>query len=326
MAEISSLLQAVQVGIESVPGTAVAANKRLGATSINPGIKVGINSFKPLGQKFKTINVMGKEWIEAPISGTLCYTDWVYLQACALAYNAPVQQGATTAYKWTATPGQSSEDTVKTLSVETGTGVRAHKFAYGIMNSIGYNITKDKAEIRGSLLGRRITDNITLTSSPTDIALQPVNPNDVSVFLDTTYAGLGTTKLLRCLAIDFSITDRFGTVWPIDSAQTSFAAHVETEPKTQFKLLMAADAQGMGLLDDMRVGAKKFCRVLGTGPVITNPYTYLFQHDICLEVADVSPWRDEGGIFAIEWTFDAIFDSGWGKAFSFETTNALAAL
>jgi hypothetical protein len=326
MAERSGLLQGVQVAVETTAGTAVAANKRLASTSIDPGIKVNVNDFKPMGNKYSTLTAIGKEWVEAKISGQLCYTDWVYLAASGLQYTAPVQQAATTAYKWVNTPGQTAEDTVKTLSVEVGGTVRAHKFAYGLVTGLGYSITREKAEIKGTMIGQRITDGITMTASPTQITLQPVLPTQIDIFADALVANIGTTKLLRVLSIDFENNARADAVWPIDSAQTSFAATVETAPKSTFKLLVEADALGMAILTNLRSSTDIFFRVQATGPMIASPYTYLWRHDLCADVTDVSSFSDNNGVYAIEWTFTATYDAGWGKAMTFETTNALTTL
>lgn len=326
MAERSGLLQGVQVAIESVAGTGVAANKRLAATSIAPGIKVNVNDFKPMGNKYTTITAIGKEWVEASISGQLCYTDWVYLAASGLQYTAPAQQGATAAYKYVNTPGQAAEDVVKTLSVEVGGTVRAHKFAYGLVTGLGYTIDREKAEIKGTMIGQRITDGITMTASPTQIALQPVLPTQIDVYADALVANIGTTKLLRVLSIDFENNDRAAPVWPIDSAQTSYAATVETAPKATFKLMVEADALGMAILTQLRASSSIFIRVKATGPLIATPYTYVWQHDLCAQVTDVSDFSDQDGVYAVEWTYSVVYDSGWAKAMTFETTNALTAL
>lgn len=326
MTERATIFQGVQVGVESTPGTAVAANRKLAATSIEPSIKVTTNKFKPMGTKFTTIAPLGKEWSEAKISGPLTYTDFVYLMASGVAYAAPAQQGATTAYKWTSTPNHSSEDTTKTFTVEVGSGVRAHKIAYGQVNGLGYTIDREKAEVKGNMIAQQLTDAITMTASPTTVALQPVLPTEVCYFADDTAAGLGTTKLLRVLSCEFEFNDRYGPVWPIDCAVTSFAATVETEPKTTFKIKMAADAVGMGLLTTLRTGAKKFFRVQATGPLIDTPYTYLWQHDLCGVVTDVDEFSDEDGVYMIGWTFDVAYDGTWGKAFEYQVTNAISAL
>lgn len=326
MPERASLLQTVQIGLETTSGTAVAANKTLSSTSIEPGIQTNIRAFKPMGQKFTTVAAIGKEWVEAPISGQLSYTDWVYLAASGIQYTAPAQQESTTAYLWTNTPSQTAVDTVKTYTIEVGGAVRAHKFAYGLVNNLGYTITREEATVKGSMIGQRLTDGITMTATPTAIALKPILPTQVSIYMDPLYDDIGTTKLTRVLSIDFETGERFGPVWPIDAAQSSFAAHVETEPAAKFKLKMAADSVGMGLLSTMRTGAKKFFRVMAVGETIETTYEYDWTHDLCGVVTAVSEFSDEEGIYAIEWTFDATYDSDLTYAFKFLTTNNLTAL
>lgn len=326
MAERSVLTQGVQIGVEVTSGTAVAASKKLLATSIEPGIKADFNTFRPSGGKFSTITTLGKEWSEAKIDGPLMYTDVVYMLSGNVAYAAPVQQGATAAYLWTHTPGQSSEDTIKTYTVEQGSAVRAHKAAYGLVNSWGYMINRGECKQKGTMLMQAITDGITMTSTPTSIALVPVIPSQVCVYADADSADLGTTKLTRDFSVDWECNDRFGAVWPLDCALTGFAAHVETEPKATLKLLVEANSQGMGFLDGMRIGSKTFIRIEATGDEIDTGEDYLFQHDVCAVVTGVSEFKDEQGVYAIEWEFTAEYDSTWGKAFAFGVKNALTGL
>lgn len=326
MPERASISQVVQIGVETTPGTAVACNKRLLATQISPSIQTNVKMFRPLGGKYPTLGAQGKEWSQAAVEGQMVYTDIVYHLSSIMNYAAPVQQGATTAYKWTFTPGQSAEDTIKTYSVEMGSSVRAHEMAYGIFDTWGYTITRDETSIKGSMIGTRISDGITLTATPTEIALQPVLPTEVSVYLDSTSGGLGTTKLTRPFQIDYELGAKVGPVWPIDSAQQSFAAHVELEPKAQMKLLLAADAAGMALLTNLRTGSKVFIQVKAVGPIIASTYTWLFQHSLCGIVSGVSEFKDQDGVYAIEWTFDQVYDATWAKSTVIEVNNTLTAL
>lgn len=326
MADRSTISQGVQIGVETTSGTAVAANKKLLGTSIEPSAKVSVKTYRPSGGKFSTITALGKEWAEAKINGPLTYTDIVYLLSGNVAFLAPVQQGATTAYLWTHTPGQSAEDTIKTFTVEQGSGVRAHRAPYGLVNSFGYSITRDEAMIKGSMLMKPIEDGITLTATPTPVPLIPVLPTQVSLYNDPTAAALGTTKLTRGFSVDWEFSSRFLGVWPIDAAISGFAAHVETEPKPTFKVLLEADTAGMGFLAHVRQGTRSFFRVEAEGALIDTGHNYLFQHDISAECVDVGEFKDEGGVYALEYTFQAIFDATWGKAFEFQVKNGLATL
>lgn len=326
MPERATIAEVVQIGVESTPGVAVAANRKMAAFAISPAIKVTTEKYRPSGAKFPLLAALGKEWTEAGIEGNISYTDIVYLLASALSYAAPEQQGATQAYKWTFTPSQAAYDTVKTYTVEFGSTVRAARFAYGIVNEIGLNFTRDRAELSGSMLGRAIEDGITMTASPTEIDLVPVLPGSVDVYLDDTAASIGTTKLQRVLSASVSIGDRFGPLWVINSAISGYAAHVETEPKATIKVKVEANAEGMALLTALRQGSKKFLRIKSVGPVADGAYNYTLQIDACVSVSDVSEFSDEDGVYAIEWTLDATYDATFGKAISVEVINKLSTL
>ena len=328
MAERSSLTQGVQIGVEVTPGTNVAANKKFVYIGIEPGIQVDMQRFRPMGQKYASVEVEGKEWVEADINGAGSYTELTYFFSSVLvAPGAPVVSD-TTAETWTFTPAASSEDTVKTFTVEQGGAVRAHKFNYGIVTELELDMSRDGVEVSGSMLGQRISDNIALTGAPTTITEMPILPTDIDVYLDTTSAGLGTTKQTRVLNANIHISDRFGPVWVLNSANTSFAAHVESEPTAELTLLMEADAQGMAQLTQIRAGSTFFARVKATSATLAGAATvpYSMQWDAAVKVKDVGNFSDEDGVYAIEWTFDMVYDGTWGKAYTVALVNKLATL
>lgn len=328
MPERASIREATQLGVELTPGTSVGADRKLQATNIEPAIKADIATFRPLGGKFATLAALGKEWVEAKISGFATYTDIVYLLSSVLAYQAPVQQGATTAYKWTFEPRQSVEDTIKTYTVEHGSTVRAGKFTYGIVTGFGLKVGRESAEISGSMLGQAYQDDSGLTANPTAIEAVPILPTQFEVYLDDTSGAIGATKLTRVLSIEFSISDRFGPVWTLNRAVSGFAAHVETEPKATLKILLEADAAGMGPLTAMRQGDKRYIRVQALGAEAGVGYPYMFELDFCGTVTNVGGFNDEDGVWTLDWTFQATYDSTWagGKAFDVKVINKLTDL
>lgn len=326
MAERASVFQVTQLGLETTPGTSVAANRRLQAVSIEPAIKAEVSAIRPTGVKFPTGAAPGREWVEASISGMAAYNDLAYLLASVLMKATPAQQGTTTAYLWTFTPAQAAADTVATYTVETGSSVRAGKFTYGLVTKFTLKADRNTVEVGGSLIGRAYQDGITMTGSPTQVALQPVLPTHVSVYADDTSGALGTTKLTRLLSAELSISNRFGTLWTLDAAESAWVAHVELQPTATLKLLVEADAQGMGLLTTMRAGSKKYIRLKAVGPVIEGIYNYTLQCDLAGTVTDVGEFSDQDGVYAIEWTLQATYDSAWGKALEVALTNTLTAL
>lgn len=328
MPEVATVNNVVQVGVESTPGTSVAANKLLQTLSIEPSVSAEIQTFRPAGAKYVTLAALGKEFVEAKLSGQATYTEIVYPLSSVLVAATPTQISppSGTAYRWTFTPAQSSTDTVKTFTVEHGSNVRARKWTYGLVTEFEYTINRQEFTLTGSMIGRALQDGITLTASPTAIELVPILPTQIDVYLDSSAASIGTTKLSRVLSASFSIRNRFSPLWVVDSTETSYVAHVEVPPEATLTLMVEADAQGMGLLTPMRNGDKKFIRIKAVGPTIETGNTYLFQHDLCGVVSDVGDFSDEDGVFAIEWTFTVTYDAGWGKAQEVQVVNKLSSL
>ncbi len=330
MAERASVFQSVQIGVESTPGTSVAANKKLNSLSISPAVKIDVSTFRAMGNKFNSVAALGKNYVTAKLSGAPTYDELIYPLSGLLSYALPAQQGATAAYKWTFSPATSAADTVKTFTVEQGSSVRAHKFTFGQVTGLGMKFARSGIDLSGDMIGAALTDSITMTNSPTALPLIPLLPTQVDVKYADTQAGLtGATALARVLSADWSISDRFNPVWPLQTSSGSaggFATVVEAAPKSQLKIKMEADAEGMALLTTANSSATKFFRIQAVGALIASTYYYTMQLDFAGKVTDVSDFSDEDGVFAVEWTLDAVHDSTWGKALEIQLTNTQTTL
>lgn len=327
MPERASITQAVQVGVEAVPGTNVAASKLLNSMSLGPAVAVDMQRFRPQGQKFASIITPGKEWVSSDVGGVGSYSEIIYALSCLLNYSAPVQQGATTAYKWSYNPAARSEDTIKTLTVEQGGAVRAHKFNYGLFTEFGMDYSRDGVSLSGALIGQRLQDGIVLTAGPTAVEEKPILPTEIDIYLDTTSAGLGTTKLARVLSAGWSVGNRFNPLWTLNSVNTSFAAHVEAEPAASLRLSMEADAEGMAQLTQMRAGSTRFIRIKATSPDLAGAaFPYSVTCDFAAKVSAVSDFSDADGVYAVEWTFDVVYDATWAAAMKIDVINKQTAL
>jgi hypothetical protein len=328
MAERTSVTQILQLGLETTPGTAVPANKLLPSIMLTSGIDGSFVEVRTNGFKYSTDQVIGKEWSTAKISGMPTYDELTYLLSSALVKVTPATSD-TTARTWTMAPSSSSEDVVATYTVEQGSAVRANKFPYGIVSEFSLKGDRDKIELGGAMIGQLFNDGISLTGSPTAVAQVPVFPKEVDIYFDPTTGGLGTTKFTRVLAWEINIRNRFAPLWVVDSSKTSWAATVEMPIDAKLKVTMEADAQGMGLLTQMRNSAFTYCRVKATSPTLAGAATafYGFSWDFALNVAGTpKEISDKEGVYALDWEFAMVHDGTWGKAQSMALVNKLTAL
>lgn len=325
MAERATIFQTVQIGVEGTYGTNVPANRKLTALSIEPAITPEVETYRATGMKFPTIAALNKEWTSANLSGPITYTELVYvLNSLLKAVSTPT--GAGNAKTWTFDLASAAADTVASFSVEQGSAERAHEFSGALVTGLTLNFTRDGCELTGTMIGKALVDGATMTSTPTEVALKPVMPTQVSVKTAATQAGLaGASALSRVLSCSWSLTDRFAPLWALN-ASSDFAATVEIEPSLECKLKVEADSAGMAYLTNLRAGSSVFMRIGAAGEAISGGGNYTLTADAALKVTDITPFEDSDGVFAVEYTLVGIHDTTWGKATSIILINEMAAL
>ncbi len=327
MPERSTISQVVQIGVESVEGQVSPANKLLQALSITPTLNAETADFRPMGNKYRTLIIPGKEWVTADLAGQAVFDEIQYPLASLLgaSVDTVVQ---TTGQQHVFTPSSSAEDAAKSFTVEQGSAVRAHRFVGGVVSTLGMEFTRSSIDLSGSMIGTGFVDGATLTATPTAIPLIPMLPAQVNVYLDATSVALGTTKFLRALQVGFGLSDKYGPLWTLNSAVTGYAARIETEPKAEGHLMVEADAAGMGLLAVLRAGATRFLRieVLSTQAIGAGPAVYSAQFDFAIKFNAWNTFADQDGVYAVDLPFTIIHDGGWGKALQVTLTNSLATL
>jgi hypothetical protein len=328
MAETNATLQTTQIGAEVTAGTAVAANKRLQAVQMLIRPQGNINMFRPQGFLYDTLQSVGKEFASGAIVGVPCYNALAFLLAGHFKNVAGVQQGATTAYLWTFDPSSTREDTVRPYTIENGYAVRAHKAAYGLIDGLGMTFNRERPDLSGDIIAQRLTDGITLTASPTDIDARPILPTHWDVYYDTTAAGLGGTKLTRCLEFGANSRGAFEPFWTLNTAgNASFAGHTKKLPTVDLSLVLEKDSNGMALLTDARAGTTKFLRLEAISSELAGTgFPFKLSMDFAVQVAAFPDFDDLQNLRVARWGLKPIHDEGWGKALTIALTNKIAVL
>lgn len=325
MAENASLYQQTQLGLETVAGTPVAATKRLTSISITPSIKAEVKTYRPNGYKFTTVAALSKEWSEFDIDGPLTYNESIYLLNSLIKKVTPTGAGANKTS--TFAPNSNGSDTRQTYTIENGSAERARQIAYGLVTGLDFTFNRNEVMVKGTMMGKAIADNVALTAllPAAEIPVVPVLPTEGSIKLADTQAGLaGATAASRAFAATVSLNSLSGPVWPINTS-TSFAALVDTAPTAEGTLRMEVDSEGMALLANLRAGSTKFMRIGYTGASLGTG-NYSFQVDVAMKIKEPKSFSDEDGVYAVEWGWEMVHDSTWGKALEITVVNALSAL
>jgi hypothetical protein len=334
MVHRATINQNTQLGVESVYGTSVAANKLLRWGDWKFGIEADVTTYRGTGRKYASTSALNKEWSKGSVDGPLDFNAIIYLLNSAFCTGTITAHGASaTAKDHTFIPPVSGNATQKTYTFENGeTATRAQKFSYGLFTKFGYKGSRDEFTCEGELIGQLTTDNVSMTGSPTAIALAPSPANQWNVWMDATSAGLGVTQLLCVSEVEFEMSDIYGPGWFINRALPSWSTHVDQAPKTTFKITQEADAAGMIPLADMRAGTTKYFRVESQGAQIASDgpgavYNTII-HDMAVKFVKPSEYKDQDGFYAITWECELIEDSAWGsgQAHKMTVANLLTAL
>jgi hypothetical protein len=315
VAERTLLTERIQLGFEATPGVAATVSRRLLSANIDFSPDGDVDVFRPSGSKFASISSLGREWSEGDLEGKPTY-DEMYVWLC-MNLGAPTttvdpnaDAPAAREHVWPVKAFDPQEP--RTATLERGSSVRAQRALHMYLNSIGLEYSRSAIDLSGDIMARAIEDGIALTGGATDFPLIPVLPKDTSIYLDTTLAGIGTTKLLRAIEAEWSLGDRFGQVWPINSALDSFAAIYDAEPDAEVNLTLEADAAGMALLPVLRAGDMRYVRIETIGPVIDGATEYMLRCDFSVKAREFPDYGDEDDLMTIEWPFGMFVDAAWG--------------
>ncbi len=275
-AERTTVNQRIQFGAESTTalGTAVAAGKLVECFDLTLGINGDVMFYRPTGRKYENTQEENTEWVDLTLTGNLDYNGVIYPLASVMGSVSPATHGVSTIAKdWVFTPPVTGSVVPQTYTIQQGDAVRAHQVAYGLFSDFGYKGTRKDFTCSGKGIAQPLTDNITMTASPTAVALAPVVSKNVTVWMDPTSGALQTTSLARVLSLDYSMASVYGPLWVLNRSTVGWTAHVDLAPKCIIKLKVEADAQGMSLLPILQSGATQFMRVQMQGTVIDNLQT-----------------------------------------------------
>lgn len=161
--ENATIFQGLQLGVETTPGTAVSANKRLPCTNLE-GLSTEIPSedFTPTGQKIAEDVVLGKGLSRANIAPSpMSPNDMAYLWASYFdgAPDISTPGGGTLSRDWVFVPRYNSPDTLQTFTLDQGSFVQAARADYGIVNSLKMRVDAGSvmSEVSGTILAQLLT-------------------------------------------------------------------------------------------------------------------------------------------------------------------------
>lgn len=337
MAEVMTVIQTVQIGAETTHGSAPAggSNKLLTALAVKIDPDFGTAQYAASGHRFDAVSVPTMEKSKLTGDGPLTYTELVYVLS-GLWGDATITTptGATNARQWKWAPSLTGVIDGRTFQIQQGSSVQARQINYGTWTDATFTLSRKECTVSASGFGAQVQDGISMTASPTAIALVPILPQHWNVYLDTASANIGTTQLTRCFKGTLGYTGAYGDIWPMDRSKPSFAATVNAKPGVPLTLSLAADSSLSTIWTQARAAGKVYIRFEALGDLIENGTPDQF-YKFTLDVAAVpvpDAYSDDGGEWVQDWQFMVVEDDSWtagsasGTALVATLINTLTAL
>ncbi len=284
------ILEILQIGVEGSYASAASADKRLQAVKARFSPKIPTERIMGQGSKSPTGVVVGKEHTEIPISGVAALNDLAYLFSMLLETpTITTPMGGTLTRLWEYEPDTHGADDFSSFTFEKGfSGGTANGRVAGVLaDSLELTFTPEKSvDFTGNLFGKEREGGITLTSSPDTIPQIVLDPRGIDVFVADSEGGLSGGQI-KPLQAKWSVKDRLGRVFTLDSAEPSFEDAVERAFYPMGQLIVRANSDSEAYLDELRASATKFIQYLWTGANIEG--SLFFSLSIVMPFAFENP-------------------------------------
>jgi hypothetical protein len=154
----------------------------------------------------------------------------------------------------------------------------------------------------------------------------PMFPLHFSLYLDNSWAALGTTKLTQTFEMGIAAGEHAARTRPINAAKDS-DSYVETsDQEHEVTLNMAVDQQHKAVLAALKAGSQIFVRVEAVGPLIEGAINYRFRQDMCLFVTEAGEGTDYEEVYVREFTCQVGKDQVSGNAVAVRVVNTRQSL
>lgn len=285
-----------QYGKESTRGTAVAATKRFLGTVTIPEDRTPAHPAYSMGRRSRSHRTEIRQILADPISMNL---PEAYYQILPMLYGITLKGGVTASettggqgdYLWDFTPSLTAAAAPDTITLETGDNDQNYEIEY----VMGKNLTLDFAlgenagvNITCEAFGKQISKS-TVTASINPLAVNAIIANTAQLWIDSTWATLGTTVktgLLRGGNIQIATGNhpKF-----LAAGVKTMTGHGEGYADLTGSFVLEGGAAAVSIFDAYQAGTHLAMRLAFTGPQIGTGAYYKLQYDMFVGIDSVIP-------------------------------------
>jgi hypothetical protein len=306
-----------QYGKETTRGTAVAATKRFLGTVTIPQDRQPAHPTYSMGRRSRSHRTEIRQILADPIGMSL---PEAYFQILPMLFGITLKGGVTAAeatgsqsdYLWDFTPSLTAVAAPDTITLETGDNDQNYEIEYVMGKSIALDFALgENASVSMSCeaFGKQITKS-TVTASINPLAVNSIIANTAQLWIDSTWATLGTTVktgLLRggSIQIETGNHPKF-----LAAGVKTMTSHGEGYADLTGSFILEGGAGAVAIFDAYQAGTHLAIRLTFTGPQIGTGTYYTLQYDMFVAIDSVIPlsgFADGNTLYAVQ--FVAVDDN-----------------
>ena len=323
-------LKLLQLGKESIRGTAVAATKKFaGVLDVEnedewdrPEHVLGRQSLFEKGIATRVFQQVGLKY-----SGPAYYEQLLWWLGMAIKGGVSgVQQGGTAAYLWTFEPTLASGDAPDSYTIEYGDEQQNFESEYCIARSITLGgAPREPWKIDVDIVGRQVTES-TVTGALTLVTGLEAPPfNKTNLYIDTAWSGLGGTVKAATL-VNCSLTIPGFKALANADGNNYFSAYGIQGRAITGKMAMLFNATANTERDAYAARTAKWVRLDCQGTLIAGSYYKWLRVDMCIEYTKFKVLGEWEGQTLVEAEFVSCYDATGTKEFVNSGQTALTAI
>jgi hypothetical protein len=319
---------------EATPGVAAtSAMREYIGLSASPGYNDDGESFKVAGFRGTAARIKTNEYGEWDVSAMQDFNGLLPVAASVLGEPTTTQPDvatAATAYEHVMTlTGSGDLDPVSYTAI-SGNDDFAFQGNYLVFNTFDMGVQRANLSFGTSAMSKTLDHTATIPATGiTQVAAAPVPSRNYNVYIDDTWADLGTTKYLSCYDASVAV----GATWemdsPINSEIISFESLMENlDTDYSGEMSVGLKPSAVALFDSFQDDTKKFVRIAADGPIIGGAVRYRVQLDFSIIVTSRGRVGDapNSSTKILPFSYDLSPDDVSGNLIELTLTNTVASL
>lgn len=264
--------QGLYLQAEATPGTAAtSAMRRYMSMKGNVGWDIQKEYFAAAGYKVTTAENVLTELGTMDLEVIQDYNAFLPLLSGFFGKPTTTELEEDVAYQHVFSLNARAADLLSTYTAIWGDPVQALIATAVAFHGLTLSVQRTSLNLTSNAILRKPVAGTIPSTGVTEVPMIPVRASTYCAYLDTSWADLGTTKLLNLYSTELNFSDKLAPDWVVDCGLESYSELLENDNiEIRQPVTLGFDATAQSQVDDALDGKMKFMRIEATGPEIED--------------------------------------------------------